>query len=75
MRRAPIVNKISQINELTRRATNKTMEKVGERIALTKNWVLDEPVENVKKAITLRGNPQNQTGLRPFMNPSAAKKH
>jgi len=54
MRRMPIVNRISQINEFARRATNKTMEKVGERIALTKSWVLDKLVENVKKAMTLK---------------------
>ena len=54
MRRPPIVNKISRINQLARRVTNKTMEKVGERIALTKSWVLDKLVENVKKAMTLK---------------------
>ena len=30
------------------------MERVGERIALTKNWVLDKLVENVEKAMTAK---------------------
>ena len=44
----------SRIEELARRVTNKTMERVGERIALTKNWVLDKLVENVEKAMTAK---------------------
>jgi hypothetical protein len=30
------------------------MERLGERIALTKNWVLDKLVENVEKAMTVK---------------------
>ena len=43
-----------RIEELARRVTNKTMERVGERVALTKNWVLDKLVENVEKAMTAK---------------------
>jgi hypothetical protein len=31
------------------------MERVGERVALTKSWVLDKLVENVEKAMTVKG--------------------
>jgi hypothetical protein len=44
----------TRIKELVRRATYKSMERLGERIALTKNWVLDKLVENVEKAMTVK---------------------
>lgn len=39
-----------RINELARRATNKTMERVSERTALSKEWVLQELVDNYEAA-------------------------
>ena len=40
----------SRINELARRATNKTMERVSERTALSKEWVLRELVDTYEAA-------------------------
>ena len=39
-----------RINELARRATNKTMERVSERTALSKEWVLRELVDTYEAA-------------------------
>ena len=39
-----------RINELARRVTNKTMERVSERVAITKEWVLRELLDNAELA-------------------------
>ena len=39
-----------RINELARRATNKTMERVSVRVAITKEWVLRELLDNAELA-------------------------
>jgi hypothetical protein len=39
-----------RINELTRRVTNKTMERVSERTAITKEWVIRELLDNAELA-------------------------
>ena len=44
-----------RIKELTRRATNKVVERTAERVALTKEWVLEKLRQNAEEAVQVKG--------------------
>jgi len=46
----PLCRVRGRINELARRVTNKTMERVSERVAITKEWILRELLDNAEQA-------------------------
>jgi len=47
---SPLCRVRGRINELARRVTNKTMERVSERVAITKEWILRELLDNAELA-------------------------
>ena len=44
-----------RIRELTRRVTNKVVERTADRVALTKEWVLEKLRDNAEEALQVKG--------------------